>query len=180
MVQSFQSHSISQQLSMFCCWNFMIDIQKKNFIRACLRRRVGQGEVYKPTSPPPSEQLHNSINELTDSDCKSECYYGEIWCHVIDVDFKLMWLIDLLCWKSVQAETAAKKLCFHGKFRLPAKLLELVAKFESKNGAALYLVYLLPEMIFDLPALTSLLSFQLVSLRKTSISKCRLWGRWWR
>ena len=33
----------------------------------------------------------------------------------------------------LQAETAAKKLCFHGKFRLPAKLLELAAKFVSKK-----------------------------------------------
>ena len=28
---------------------------------------------------------------------------------------------------------AAKKLCFHGKFRLPAKLLELAAKFVSEK-----------------------------------------------
>ena len=31
---------------------------------------MGQGTVYKPTTPPPSEQVHNSINQITDSDCK--------------------------------------------------------------------------------------------------------------
>ena len=44
----------------------------------CLNSRAGQGEVYKPTPPPPNEQVHNSINELADSDCKPKIQLWEI------------------------------------------------------------------------------------------------------